>query len=135
VGIRSLHGMIRLSVAYLRPQCVSPSLKGLLTLYGHRRDVHTGDADRSFEVENTPLLRTVRNRASEFANLRSEVSNSEHVDRTPHLMCTSQLPENISSRDDVARAQRVKELEPLVEAWEEWIRVWKVRASHTPFIP
>ena len=82
VGIRSIHGMIRLSVARLRPQWVSHSLKGVPTLYGHRRNVHTGGLGYHFEVENTPLLRIVQNRASEFANLSSEVSNSEHVDGT-----------------------------------------------------
>jgi len=95
VGTRSLHGMIRLFVARLRPQ-VSPSLKGLLTLYSYRRDVHTDCVDYNLEVENTPLLRIVRNRASEFANLRSEVSNRLHVDRASTQCvlhsCSEMLP-------------------------------------------
>ena len=37
--------------------------------------------DYEFEVETTPLLRIVRNRASEFANLSSEVGYNEHFDR------------------------------------------------------
>jgi hypothetical protein len=74
VGIRSLHGMIKLFVARLRPQCVSYSLKGLPTSYGVYRSVHTCGADHDSEVESSQLLRAVRNRASEFSNLRSEVS-------------------------------------------------------------
>lgn len=93
VGIRSIHGMIRLSVARLRPQWVSHSLKGVPTLYGHRRNVHTGSLDYHFEVENTPLLRIVQNRASEFANLSSEVSNSEHVDGTSAQCVFHSCPE------------------------------------------
>ena len=82
VGTRLLHGMIRLFVARLHPQCASHSLKVLLMPYGRHRNVHTGGVDHDIEVENTPLLRIVRNRVSEFANLRSEVSYVEHVDRT-----------------------------------------------------
>lgn len=83
MGTRSLNGMIRLFVARLRLQCVSPSLKGIPTPYGHHRNAHTSGADHTFEVENTPLLRAVRNRVSEFSSLRSEVSCDEGIDRTP----------------------------------------------------
>ena len=87
--------MIRLSVARLRPQCVSHSLKGVLTLYGHRRNVHTSGLDYNLEVENTPLLRIVQNRASEFANLRSEVSNSEQADGTSAQYLFHSCPETL----------------------------------------
>jgi hypothetical protein len=80
VGTRSLHGMIRLFVARLRPQCVSPSLKTLPVLCCRHRGVHTGGAEYDTEVENTPLLRIVRNRASECSNLRSEVSYNRDID-------------------------------------------------------
>ena len=79
VGTRSLHGMIRLFVAHLRPQCVSYSLKRLPTSYGVYRSAHTGGADYDSEVESSPLLRAVRNRASEFSNLRSEVSCIQRI--------------------------------------------------------
>ena len=75
VGTRLLHGMIRHFVA----QFVSPSLKRHPVLYGRHRNVHTGYVGYVSEVENTPLLRTVRNKASEFSNLRSEVSYSQRV--------------------------------------------------------
>ena len=75
VGTRSLHGMISLFVARLPLKCVPTSLKRLPTLYGTYRDLHTSVADHDPEVENTSLLRTVRNRASEYSNLRSEVSS------------------------------------------------------------
>ena len=81
MGTLSLHGMIRFFVARFCPQCASPSVKGLPVLYGCYRSVHTGGADYDSEVEDTPLLRIVRNRASEFSNLRSEVSYRERVDR------------------------------------------------------
>ena len=92
--------MIRLFVSRLRPQCISPPLKGPLALYDRRRHVHTAGAAYEFEVETTPLLRIVRNRVSEFANLRSEVSCSEHFDRisiqrTPHSCPALLLPEMI----------------------------------------
>ena len=79
VGTRSPHGMITLFVARLRPQCVPPPLKRLPVLYVRCRSLHTGGADYNSEVENTPLLRIVRNRASEFSNLRSEVSYEKRV--------------------------------------------------------
>jgi len=72
--------MITLFVARLRPQCVSPPLKRLPALYVRCRNLHAGGVDYDFEVENIPLLRIVRNRASEFANLRSEVSYKQRVD-------------------------------------------------------
>lgn len=84
VGIRALHGMIRLFVARLRPESVSTSLKSLPALCGTYRDLHTVVADYDSEVENTSLLRTVSNRASEYANLRSEVS--------PHECRPNQIP-------------------------------------------
>ena len=76
VGIRSFHGMIRLIVARFRPKCVSTSLKSLPTLRGTHRDLYTSSADYDFNVQNTSLLRIVRNRASEYSNLRSEVSTA-----------------------------------------------------------
>ena len=80
VGTRSPHGMITLFVARLRPQCLSPPLKRLPALYVRYRNLHAGGVDYNSEVENTPLLRIVRNRASEFSNLRSEVSYKQRLD-------------------------------------------------------
>jgi hypothetical protein len=73
VGTRSFYGMIRLLVARLRPKCVSTSPKRLPTLCGTYRDLHTSGARVDSEVESTSLLRMVRDRASEYLNLRSEV--------------------------------------------------------------
>lgn len=89
VGIRSLHGMIRLLVARLRPQCVSSSLGRLPALHGRYRSIHTDGVDYDSEVDGTPLLRIVRNRASEFSNLRSEVSYNQRVDLNLRSMCGS----------------------------------------------
>lgn len=33
----------------------------------------------------------------------------------------------MSSKEDIARAQRIKELEPLIEAWDQWNHYTKVR--------
>ena len=126
VGTRSPQGMITLFVARLHPQCVPSPLKRLPALHVRRRNLHAGGVDYNSEVESIPLLRIVRNRASESSNLRSEVSYNQRVDPDPHSMRSSQLSGDMSSRNDITRAQRLKELEPLVEAWEEWIRVWKV---------
>jgi hypothetical protein len=134
VGTRSLHGMIKLFVARLRPQCVSPSLQRLSALHRCYRNVHTDAVYCGSEVESTPLLRIVRNRASEFSSLHSEVSYNQRIDPDLCSMRSSQLSGDVSSRDGVARAQRLKELEPLAEAWGEWIRVWKVGTSHMPVI-
>jgi hypothetical protein len=79
VGTRSIHGMIRLSVARLRPQCVLPSLKRPPALYGACRNAHAGAVDCESKVESTSLLRIVQNKVSEFSNLRSEVSYDQHV--------------------------------------------------------
>ena len=81
VGTLPFHGMIRFFVVRFCPQCASPSLKGPPVLYGRYRNVHTGGVDYDSEVESTPLLRIVRNRASEFSHLRSEVGYRKHVDR------------------------------------------------------
>lgn len=72
--------MITLFVARLRPQCVPSPLKRLSALYVRRRNLYAGGVDYNSEVENIPLLRIVRNRASEFSNLRSEVSYEKRVD-------------------------------------------------------
>jgi hypothetical protein len=74
VGTRSFHGMIRLFVARLQPKCVALSFRKTPALYGAHRNAHTSGADHDFEVENDSLLRIVRSRASEYSNIRSEVS-------------------------------------------------------------
>ena len=89
VGTRSLHGMIRFFMTRLQPKCVSSSFKRTPTLYSVRRNVHTGGADYDSEVENTPLLRIVRNRASEYSNLRSEVSHCQVGQTYASAECTA----------------------------------------------
>lgn len=84
-GNRSLHSMIRLFVAPLRPKRVSASLKRVPALYGAYVELHTSGADYDSEVESTSLLRSVRNRASEYSNLHSEVSNARVGQSTPPL--------------------------------------------------
>lgn len=86
--------MIRLFVASLRPKCVSTSLKSLPALCGSYRDLHTSGTDYDSEVENTPLLRTVRNRAFEHSNLLSEVSSGKYMStRTPTECVDVSCPE------------------------------------------
>ena len=79
VGTRSFHGMIKLFVARLRPQRVSPSLGRLPAVHGRCRNLHAIGLDYGSEVESTPLLRIVRNRAAEFSHLRSEVSYNQRI--------------------------------------------------------
>ena len=81
--------MITLFVARLRPQCVFPPLRRLPAVYVRRRNLHAGGVDYNSEVESTPLLRIVRNRASEFSNLRSEVSYDHRVDPDLRSMLSS----------------------------------------------
>lgn len=39
------------------------------------------------------------------------------------------MSEEMSSKEDIARAQRIKELEPLVEAWHQWNHLVQVRTT------
>lgn len=116
VGTRSLHGMIRLFVPRLRPKCVSSSPKRLPTSCGTYRDLHTNGAHHDSEVESTSLLRMVRNKASEYSNLRSEVS--PYKCRSIHA--SSESAE--ISRPETVHRRRMSHVPNGLRSWSLWLK-------------
>ena len=65
-----------------------------------------------------PIVHYVRRKIEERQKLQSEVCHSSSWDI--RILRPSQLSEDALSDEDIRRVRRIKELEPLQNAWTEW---------------
>ncbi len=70
------------------------------------------------KVEDAPIVQYVRRRIEERQKLQSEVRQC--VSLPGQVLTISQLSEDALSDEDIRRVRKIKELEPLQNAWAEW---------------
>jgi len=82
------------------------------------------------EESGSRILRVIKGRVQERVRLQGLVSTSTSLDRLATITshCSFQLTETLSTPEDIANLRRLKETEPIQEAWDEWSTQREVRA-------